>query len=93
MATIQKINLTQSELQQNQIDTLGYAVKKEHGYLKDLKEFDLTKGALVDEFVNVGFVKTGFTRTQKTWGITELGKLFFEEVQWGKLVKRALGCK
>lgn len=93
MTTIQKINLSRAELEQNKIDTLGYAVKNEHGYLKDLKEFDLTKGALVDEFVTAGFVKTGFTRTQKTWGITKLGRGYFEDLEWGKLVKRALGCK
>ncbi len=93
MTTIQKINLTQAELQQNQIDTLGYAVKNKYGRLKDLKEFDLTKGALVDEFINVGFLKTGYSRTDKTWGITKLGKGYFEDLQWGKLVKRVLGSK
>lgn len=93
MTTVQKINLTQAEIVQNRIDTLGYAVNKEHGYLKDLKDFDLTKGALVDEFLNVGFIRSGFTRTQRTFGITEFGKKYFEETQWGKLLKRALQCK
>ena len=53
----------------------------------------MTKGALVDEFINVGFVKSGFTRTQKTFSITELGKKYFEEIQWEKLLKRALEIK
>lgn len=88
MATVQKINLTQAQYEQNAIDTLGYAVKNQNGRLKDLKEFDLTKGALVDEFISAGLLKTGYSRTDKTWGITKLGKGYFEELDWGKLVKR-----
>ncbi len=93
MTTVQKISLTSAEMKQNRIDTLGYAVNNEHGYLKDLNEFDLTKGAIVEEFVTAGFIKTGYTRTKRTFGITKLGKQYFEEIQWGKLLKRALECK
>lgn len=93
MASVQKISLTSAERKQNAIDTLGYAVKKEHGYLKDLKNFDLTKGELVDSFRSAGLIKTGHTRKAKTFGITELGKKYFEEIGWEKLLKRALECK
>lgn len=89
MATVQKVNLTHSELEQNRIDTLGYAVINERGYLKDLKDFDLTKGALVDEFINVGFVKVGHTRNNgKTFGVTNLGRGYFNEIGWGEKLKR-----
>ncbi len=75
-------------IEQNSYDVLGYAVKNKYGRMSDLREFDLLKGQQVDEYISTGFIKTGYTRTCKTWGITELGKKYFEEIGWAKLLKR-----
>lgn len=63
--------------------------QKGYGAMKDLRAMDKeTNGQLVDEFLSVGFIKTGFTRKYKTWGITKLLKSYVEELGLVPLSKK-----
>ncbi len=42
------------------------------GYIKDLQE-NIGKD-LLSEFISVGFIICGYTRTSKTWRISKLGQ-------------------
>ena len=40
--------------------------------MKDLKAQDAFNGRIVDEFMSMGFINTGFTPQEKTWSKTQL---------------------
>ncbi len=42
------------------------------GYIKDLR--DKIGDSLISEFISVGFIICGYTRSDKTWRISELGR-------------------
>ncbi len=49
------------------------------GYMKDLcKTID---PKFIDEFITAGFIICGFTRTDKTWRISSLGKGYVEDLE------------
>lgn len=79
MPTIQKIRLNKEETIQNMKDVLSLAVKREHGYMKDLVNIDKTKGEQVEKFISNGFIKTGYTKDSKTYAITDLGREYFAD--------------
>lgn len=48
------------------------------GYIKDLRA---TIGEeLLSEFISVGFIICGYTRTQKTWRISNLGRSYVRDM-------------
>lgn len=59
------------------VTSLRYIYKNKAGKYSDLC------GIITDEmvrlFASAGFIKTGYTINYKTWGITELGKQYFED--------------
>ena len=58
-------------------DALRHLYKNQRGYMKELKQ---TIGEeLVDEFKNVGFIRSGFTKKAETYKMTELGKGYVKE--------------
>lgn len=51
----------------------------DHGYLDELR---LRIGEpLVNEFISLGFIHTGYTLKEETWGINTLGKRYYEIVK------------
>ena len=79
MPIIQKVRLSREETVQNMKNVLAQAVKREHGYMKDLISIDKTGGEQVENFANLGFLKTGYTRDSKTYAITDLGREYFAD--------------
>ncbi len=49
------------------------------GYMTTLKS--RVEESLIEEFISVGFIVCGYTRANKTWRISELGKNFYSELQ------------
>lgn len=48
------------------------------GYIKDLRT---TIGEdLLSEFISVGFIICGYTRTKKTWRISNLGRSYVRDM-------------
>lgn len=79
MPSISPIRLNKEETVQNMRNVLALAVKKERGYLKDLKCVDKTGGEQVEKFASAGFIKMGYTPTEKTYAITDLGREYFSD--------------
>ena len=79
MPSITPVRLNREETVQNMRNVLELAVKKERGYLKDLKSIDKTGGEQVEKFASAGFIKTGYTPTEKTYSITDLGREYFSD--------------
>lgn len=48
------------------------------GYIKDLQE-NIGKDIL-SEFISVGFIICGYTRTNKTWRISKLGQSYVRDL-------------
>lgn len=48
------------------------------GYIKDLREN--IGNDLLSEFISVGFIICGYTRTSKTWRISELGRSYVRDL-------------
>lgn len=48
------------------------------GYIKDLR--DTIGNELLSEFISVGFIICGYTRTSKTWRISELGRSYVRDL-------------
>ena len=89
MPSIDKINIWNSASRQNIKNTLGYAVRKRHGYYKDIKMVDERRGDTLDSFESAGFVHIGQTLKERTFGITDLGDQYYKDVfgkfdYWGK---------
>ena len=49
------------------------------GYIKDLR--DKIGDSLISEFISVVFIICGYTRSDKTWRISELGRGYVRELQ------------
>jgi len=49
------------------------------GYMQDLRNTIDQK--FIDEFITAGFIICGFTRTDKTWRISALGKGYVEDLE------------
>lgn len=54
-----------------------YIYHFKHGYYRELELIFNPK--TLNEFESVGFIKTGYNKEGKTWGITKLGKTYFKE--------------
>lgn len=80
MPSINKINIWNSESRQNIKEVLGYAVKKRNGYYHDLKMIDNRRGDTIDSFESAGFIHTGHTLKERTFGITSLGDEYYKDV-------------
>lgn len=52
--------------------------KDGRGYIKDLR--DNIGDALMSEFISVGFIICGYTHSDKTWRISELGRGYVREL-------------
>lgn len=48
------------------------------GYIKDLRTN--IGEELLSEFISVGFIICGYTRTQKTWRISNLGRSYVRDM-------------
>lgn len=57
--------------------SLRYIYENKAGKYSDL--CDIITDEMVRLFASAGFIKTGYTINYKTWGITELGKQYFED--------------
>lgn len=79
MPIVQKVRLSREETVQNMKEVLAQAVKREHGYMRDLINIDKTGGEQVEKFASSGFIKTGYTRDSKTYAITDLGREYFAD--------------
>lgn len=53
--------------------------KDGRGYIKDLR--DNIGESLMSEFISVGFIICGYTRSGKTWRISALGRGYVRELQ------------
>ena len=51
----------------------------DHGYLDELRS--RIGESLVNEFISLGFIHTGYTLKEDTWGINPLGKRYYEIVK------------
>ena len=60
-------------------DGLKYCVQNDHGYLENL--VSEIGESLVNEFIVLGFIYTGYTLEKETWGINPLGKRYYEMVK------------
>jgi len=58
-------------------NALKYIYENKNGKYLDLVN-ELSQ-EIVDKFCSVGFIKTGYTTDFKTWGITSLGKEYFQD--------------
>lgn len=79
MPNVSKIMLSREEMVQNMRCILTQAVKREHGYMKDLVNMDKTSGEQVEKFASCGFIKTGYAKDGKTYAITDLGREYFSD--------------
>lgn len=72
--------MTAKETRSNvHLEALAYINDEKKGYISKLIERIGQK--CVEEFVSVGFIICGYTRTAKTWRISKFGKEFYSEVQ------------
>ena len=55
-----------------------YLYHYRHGYFSELET--LMPENILNEFLTVGFLKTGYNKQGKTWGLTNYGRQFFEDV-------------
>lgn len=55
-----------------------YIVEQKAGYYTDLRK-NLPE-EVISQFESVGFIKNGYNLKGKTWGITELGKLYYYDI-------------
>ncbi len=53
--------------------------KDGRGYVKDLRK--KIGDSLTTEFISVGFIICGYTRSDKTWRISDLGRGYVRELQ------------
>ena len=51
----------------------------DHGYLDELRS--RIGESLVNEFISLGFIHTGYTLEKDTWGINPLGKRYYQIVK------------
>jgi len=79
MPTVPKVRLSREDTVQNMKNILAQAIKRERGYMKDLINIDKTGGEQVEKFANIGFIKTGYTRDDKTYALTDLGREYFSD--------------
>ena len=62
---VAKVNLHVTDA--NRETAMKYVAKKGYGYMKELKQFD---EAVISEMKQVGFLKTGWTKEEETFGAT-----------------------
>ena len=84
MASIERINLSNSSVRMNLKRTLGYAVRKRNGYYDDIRYIDNNCGKTVESMAMAGFIHTGNTLKHETYSITSLGDQYYSDV-FGKL--------
>ena len=63
---VPKINI--SVIDANRENAMKYAAKKSYGYMKELKPFG---DETISEMKSVGFLKTGWTKEEETFGATD----------------------
>ncbi|MBD5315880.1 MAG: hypothetical protein HDS08_06985 [Bacteroides sp.] len=65
-------------MSENRKSALKAIYKDGWGYIKDLQE--KIGNDLLSEFISVGFIICGYTRTSKTWRISNLGKSYVRDL-------------
>ena len=68
-----------AEQDEKRLKALKYAVENESGVVDELIK-EIGEG-YVDEFLTLGFIRSGYTRHFKTWHITEHGKEYYNVVK------------
>lgn len=63
---VPKVNI--SIIDVNRKDVMEYVAKKGYGYMKELKPFG---DETISEMKQVGFLKTGWTKDEETFGATD----------------------
>ena len=63
---VPKVNI--SIIDANRENAMKYAAKKGYGYMKELKPFG---DEIISEMKRVGFLKTGWTKEEETFGATD----------------------
>lgn len=66
-------------MNEQQTDALISIYKTKKGYIKDLR--NTIGDSLLSEFISVGFIICGYSRTDKTWRLSDLGRGYVEELQ------------
>ena len=80
MPSINKINIWNSASRENIKNTLGYAIRKRHGYYHDIRMIDERRGEVLDQFKTVGFINVGHTLKHETYSVTDLGDQYYKDV-------------
>lgn len=63
---------------ENRLTALRYIVDSQHGYVGDLIAH--IGDAFVKEFLSLGFVCTGYAKSDKTWHVSDLVKQYYSVV-------------
>lgn len=66
-------------MNEQQTKALISIYKEGQGYIKDLRR--KIGDTIMSEFISVGFIICGYTRSDKTWRISELGQGYVRELQ------------
>lgn len=61
-------------------NAMRYVSKKQHGYISELKPFG---DDVISSMKSAGFLKTGWTKEEETFGATDMLRSYVEVV-WGK---------
>ena len=61
------------------MEALKYINEEKHGYLEDLRS--RLGESLVNEFLVLGFIHSGYTLKKETWGLNPLGEKYYNVVR------------
>jgi len=61
------------------LEALKYINEEKHGYMEDLRSH--LGDSMVNEFLVLGFIHSGYTLKEETWGLNPLGEKYYNVVR------------